>query len=187
MTGDGVERRPVASADVGVAMGRNGTGHTAAMVADRDKLRHPGRGRAGAASDSVRKFILFMLLTNGGEALVVFFAVIRAAAAAFTTAAQIAWINLVTSGTLGLALAFEPTEACAPPRPARIAAFGPFMARGPWCRCSLAGASLRAVHRGELSRGSTWRPRQASAPWSRPNVLRSAAPHPAQRFHAKGC
>lgn len=68
--------------------------------------------------DNVRKFILFMLPTNGGEALVVF-AAIALGLVLPLTAAQVLWINLVTSSTLGVALAFEPTEHDVMRRPPR--------------------------------------------------------------------
>jgi magnesium-transporting ATPase (P-type) len=68
--------------------------------------------------DNVRKFILFMLPTNGGEALVVFFAIAFGLMLPLT-AAQVLWINLVTSSTLGVALAFEPTERDVMRRPPR--------------------------------------------------------------------
>jgi len=62
-----------------------------------------------AVYDNIRKFILFMLPTNGGEALVVIAAILFELTLPMTPA-QILWINMVTSSTLGLALAFEPAE-----------------------------------------------------------------------------
>jgi magnesium-transporting ATPase (P-type) len=50
-----------------------------------------------------------MLPTNGGEALVVIAAILFELTLPLTPA-QVLWINMVTSSTLGLALAFEPTE-----------------------------------------------------------------------------
>jgi magnesium-transporting ATPase (P-type) len=68
--------------------------------------------------DNIRKFILFMLPTNGGEALVVLAAIVSGIALPLTPA-QVLWINLATSSTLGLALAFEHTEPGVMRRPPR--------------------------------------------------------------------
>jgi magnesium-transporting ATPase (P-type) len=68
--------------------------------------------------DNLRKVVEWTLPTNGGEAS----AIIAALAFGLTlpvTAIQILWINLVTAVTLGLALAFEPTEPGAMRRPPR--------------------------------------------------------------------
>src|SRR5690606_39063044 len=59
--------------------------------------------------DNLRKFILFMLPTNGGESLVVLAAILFGLTLPMTPA-QVLWINMVTAGALGLALAFEPAE-----------------------------------------------------------------------------
>src|SRR5690606_37447251 len=64
------------------------------------------------------KFILFMLPTNGGEALVVVAALLMGVVLPLTPA-QVLWINMATVSTLGLALAFEPTEEDVMRRPPR--------------------------------------------------------------------
>ncbi|MBJ7547188.1 cation transporting ATPase C-terminal domain-containing protein, partial [Pseudomonas sp. OA3] len=47
--------------------------------------------------------------TNGGQSLIVIFAILFQVVLPLTPA-QVLWINMVTSSTLGLALAFEPSE-----------------------------------------------------------------------------
>ena len=96
-------------------------------VADRTTFRRTIGGRAwasvGSASvcldDNIKKVISWTLPTNAGEAMTIIVALFAGMSLPIT-AVQILWINLITAVTLGLALAFEPSEPGTmhrPPRP----------------------------------------------------------------------